>query len=125
MELKELIAKRDELEAQLKQVNDEIRNTPDGYFYFEYESCYGAHPTREHINADSASRSQNRYYGDNGFSHIITNNPAYTECDYGQSITIVDCTREEAKRIFDILKYGEYEDYVAAIKPVTVAEFDY
>lgn len=131
MTLEELINARESikeqigfLEDKLYECNELIDETGDGYFYFEYESVYGIHPAYEHLNADSASRSQKRYYGDNGFSQMITNNPNYDKPGYGQIVTLVNCSKEEAKRIFMILRKGEYEDYENALKPVLVKEWD-
>lgn len=134
MELKELIAKRDELQARIKNLRDRLDElnqyidaSPDGFFYIERTSEYGCHHVYDHLNADSARRSQDRFYGDNGFSHVWTNNPDYRECYDGQSIDIVNCTKEYVFALIEIFKDDSktYEDYKEALAPVLIESFDY
>lgn len=134
MDLKELIVKRDELQARIKDLRDRLDElnqyidaSPDGFFYIERTSEYRCHHVYDHLNADSARRSQDRFYGDNGFSHVWTNNPDYRECYDGQAIDIVNCTKEDVFALIEILKDDSktYEDYKEALTSVLIESFDY
>lgn len=75
MEIKNLLAKKQELENELNSINNQINDYKDGFEYVVCVHSYGSHYKSEFNNLHAALELTGEYYQDNGFAHLYTNNP--------------------------------------------------
>jgi len=88
MEMKNLIKRLRELEDELYEVKEEIRQTSDGFIYLTKLRCYGSITWDMHSNAFSVQELCNEYYGDNGIVDVYTNNLNHMISSYGEVVVM-------------------------------------
>jgi hypothetical protein len=96
MEMKNLIKRLRELEDELYEVKEQIRQTSDGFIYLTKLRCYGSITWNMHSNCFSAQELCDEYYGDNGIVEVYTNNPDHMISSYGGVIVM---SEEELKNL--------------------------
>lgn len=102
--LETLLKEREELLAQLQEIEDTILIVEDGFFYICYTSEWGNHELRFFNNRIACKDFAKCYYGDNGFCHVFTNNYEMLD-EVLDNLEIVDSFEELEKTwVYDEIK---------------------
>lgn len=88
MEMKNLIKRLRELEDELYEVREQIRQTSDGFLYLTKLRCYGSITWDTHSNQFSAQELCDEYNGENGIVEVYTNNPDHMISNYGEVVVM-------------------------------------
>lgn len=88
MEMKNLIKRLRELEDELYQVREQIRQTSDGFIYLTKLRCYGSISWELHSNNFSVQELCDEYNGENGIVEVYTNNPDHLISSYGDVVVM-------------------------------------
>lgn len=87
--LEQLTAELKTVRKQAEDIENQIRNTSDGFKYLTCTRCYGSVTWQEHLNAFSANEIVSEYCGDNGIVHLYTNNPNHDIRNYSGDTEIM------------------------------------
>jgi hypothetical protein len=75
MTIENLLLRKKELTTEISNINNQIYDYKDGFEYVVCINSYGSHYKQSFNNLHSALDVANKYYEDNGFAYLYTNNP--------------------------------------------------
>jgi len=67
---------------------EELRNESDGFEYITHTRSYGTLTVDKHVNSYTVKELCDKYYGDNGFVDVYTNNPDSGICTEGRMVVV-------------------------------------
>ena len=88
-QLEQLIAEHNTAKQQLYAIENQIRQTSDGFKYLTQTRCWGSIRWESHNNAFAANQEVEQYNGDNGIVDLYTNNPNHDIENYSGSVILM------------------------------------
>lgn len=87
--LEQLKAELETARQQAWEIEEQIRETSDGFKYLTRTLCYGSVRWQAHLNSFCANEIVSQYNGDNGIVDLYTTNPDHGIDNYSGDVVIV------------------------------------